>query len=185
MFKSISAFLMRYASGRFALASMTVFLVFSALTLPGQSAAAEAYSGGFGSPDTSLFYTAQDLYRMAEAYGPQGRADYIRARFTFDLAFPIVYGVFLVACLGWLLGRTLETDSRGRLIILAPILAVLFDFLENICTSLVISRYPALSPLPAVLAPFFTFVKWVFVGGSFLLLAGFFVAYILKKRLAD
>jgi hypothetical protein len=53
---------------------------------------------------------------------------------------------------------------------LAPILGMLFDFLENITASIVINRYPALSPVSANLAPVFTFLKWVFVGGSFLIL---------------
>lgn len=51
-----------------------VFLTFSALLLPEQSAAAKAYIGDAGSPDTSLSYSPQTLYNMAEAYGPADRA---------------------------------------------------------------------------------------------------------------
>ena len=70
-----------------------------------QNARAKAYAGELGTPDTSLYYTAADLYRMAEGYGPQGRTAYIRARFTFDVAWPLVYLAFLVTALSWLINR--------------------------------------------------------------------------------
>ena len=73
-----------------ALLALVVFLLFTALVLPAQSAQAEAQFAGVGSPDTSFWYTPDDLYRMAEAYGAQGRPAYNRARFTFDIAWPLV-----------------------------------------------------------------------------------------------
>jgi hypothetical protein len=48
---------------------------------------------------------------------------------------------------------------------------MLFDYLENISTSLVMFRYPSPTPVVPWLAPIFTAVKWVFVNGSFVLLA--------------
>ena len=181
MFKSLSEFFIKRSTGWVALASLVIFLSFSVLVLPRQSTAVEAYSGGLGSPDLSLFYTPDDLYHMAETYGPAGRAAYIRARFTFDLLFPFVYGAFLTACLGWLLGRTTEAESRWHLLVLAPLLGVLFDFLENISATFVIGRFPLRSPIAAYLAPVFTAVKWVFVSGSFIALAVLFAIFVLKK----
>jgi len=93
---AVSSVLSRLSSGTVALAGLVIFLLFGALVLPGQAAAAEKASGGAGSPDTSFLYTPDDLLRQAEAYGAQGRAAYVRARWTFDLAFPLVYGFFLV-----------------------------------------------------------------------------------------
>jgi len=60
---------------------------------------------------------------------------------------------------------------------------MLFDFLENIPAPMAISRYPTLSPISAGLAPIFTFFKYVFVGGSFLILliSGFFGLFVRKK----
>jgi hypothetical protein len=176
MMNKYSEFFYRRSTGAAVLITLLAFLSFAVLVLPGQSAKAEAYSGEAGSPDLSLFYSADDLYRMAESYGPEGRADYVRARFTFDLAFPLVYGLFLTACVSWLLNRALAIGSRWRLLNLAPLAGVLFDLLENISASLVISRFPAETPAAAALAPVFTLVKWVFVAGSFVLL---FIAAVL------
>lgn len=144
--------------------------MFTALVLPRQSAEAEANSGGAASPDTSFYYTAQDLHRMAEAYGEEGRRAYVRARFTFDLFWPLVYTAFLGTAISWVCGKAFAPGSLWQRANLVPVLAALFDYLENVSTSAVMVRYPEPTPLVAALAPVFTLVKWVLVGGSFLLL---------------
>jgi hypothetical protein len=170
-------------SGSFvALVSLIIFILFIALVLPGQSAAADQYSGETGSPDLSFFYSPDDLYRMADAFGPAGRQAYIHARFTFDLAFPLVYGFFLTVCISWLLKHALLPGNSWKLLNLLPATGVIFDLLENISASLVIGRYPAKTPVPATLAPFFTGIKWIFVGGSFTLLLVSIILLVFTKR---
>ncbi|MBM3137144.1 MAG: hypothetical protein FJZ98_03030 [Chloroflexi bacterium] len=166
---TLSEWIYRKSTARVGVLSLILFLAFSALVLPGQSAAAESYSGETGSPDTSLFYSPGDLYRMAEAYGPEGRQAYIRARFTFDLAFPLVYGFFLIACNSWLLSKIIPAGKSWRLLNIAPLAGVLFDFLENFSAAWVIGRFPLDAPIFATIAPAFTLFKWIFVGGSFAL----------------
>ena len=166
----ISEWLHRISTGRATLICLVIFLLFTALVLPGQSALAEETSGGTGSPDTSFFYTTADLYRMAESYGETGRAAYIYARFTFDLIFPLVYTAFLATAISWLFRRGFPAGSRWQLANLAPIFGAIFDYLENISAALVMGRYPALTPMVDALAPLFSVIKWIFVIGSFALL---------------
>jgi len=173
------------ARGWAALLSLLVFLLFGALVLPIQSRAAENCSASVGSPDTSLVYSARDLYQMAEFYGEAGREAYIRARFSFGLVFPLVYTFFLVTCISWLLSKALPVSSSWRVLNLVPLAGMVFDFLENFSASAVIGRYPLESPLAAALAPAFTFMKWVFVGGSFLLLAASLVIFLLSTLLKN
>jgi hypothetical protein len=170
MFTRLSSWLRRVSTGRIALAALAIFLLFTALVLPGQSAQANTGAEDVGSPDLSLAYSPEDLYRMAEAYGPSGRRAYIRARFTFDVAWPVVYTLFLVTSISWLFGRAFPDNSRWQLANLAPIAGALFDYLENVSTSAVMWRYPDPTPVVDVLAPAFTFIKWIFVGDSFVLL---------------
>ena len=173
MWKRISAWLHQVSNGWVALSALAIFLLFSALVLPAQAARAETYTGSAGAPDTSFYYSADDLYRMAEVYGKQGREAYIRTRFTFDVIWPVVYTMFLSTAISWVYIRTFTSDSRWQRANLAPLLGALFDYLENLSTSLVMVRYPDRTPGVDVLAPVFTSVKWVFVNGSFvLLLAG-------------
>lgn len=180
--KRLSEWLYTHSTRITALVSLVVFVAFGALILPGQSAAAGRYSGDASSPDTSLFYTSADLYEMAETYGQAGRQAYVQARFTFDLAFPAVYGFFLTACVSWLLNLPLPKGSRWRLLNLLPLAAVLLDLLENISAARVIGRYPLQTPLAAALAPIFTLVKWIFVGGSFTLLMTAGALAVFRKK---
>jgi hypothetical protein len=166
----ISRGLYRLAKLPLVLICLLVFLIFSATQLPAQSAQAAAYSADAGTPDTSFFYTPAELNRMAERFGSSGRQAYIRARFTFDLVFPLVYGAFLATSLSFLLGRSLDEASPWRRLNLIPLAAVLLDLLENASAALVMAVYPAPQPLAAALAAIATPLKWVFVGGSFALL---------------
>jgi len=148
-----------------------IFGLVVAFVLPAQAQRAEAASGGADSPDTSFFYTSTDLYNMAEAYGPDGRAAYVRARFTFDLIFPLSYLFFLATSISWVMKRAVQDEnSRWRLLNLFPIFGALFDYLENISTSIVMANYPQQTFLFDSLAPIFTLIKWFFVNGSFVIL---------------
>lgn len=183
MLSTFSLWLERSARGRIVLLALAVFLLFTALVLPAQAAAASRTAAGAGSPDMSFSYSSRDLYRMAEAYGAQGRAAYIRARFTFDLLWPLVYTFFLASAISWLL-RGVQ-PAQLRLLNLLPVLGAFFDYLENLSTSLVMLRYPQPTPILDHLAPLFTLVKWILVYGSFVvLLAGAVaaVARALKAR---
>jgi len=166
---SLSTWLTRISTGRIAAAAFIFFLLFTAIVLPDQAAKAELSSGSTESPDTSFLYTAQDLYRMAEGYGEAGRAAYIRARFTFDIIWPLVYSTFLLTAAGWLGGR-LFSGSRWELLNLLPLAGTLFDFLENTGASVVFARYPDRAPLLASLTPVFTLLKWGFLALGFGLL---------------
>lgn len=111
MAKKISNWLYRFSHGWVALAAVIIFLLFGALVLPEQSTKAEALSAGSGTPDTSLFYSPDELYGVAEAYSAEGRAAYVRARFTFDLVFPLVFTFFLVTTLSWVYARGVGAHS--------------------------------------------------------------------------
>ncbi len=170
MLVRLSDGLQRVSKGWVAASAFVIFLVFTALVLPQQSAMVDLYSGGAGTPDTSIYYTADDLYQMARAYGEVGREAYIRARFTFDVLWPILYTFFLTTSISWLYAKFVSTHRWYRRANLIPLAGAVFDYMENISASLVMWRYPERTVLVDVLAPIFTLLKWVFIGASFLLL---------------
>jgi len=161
-------------------AAVLVFAFFMVVVLPQMAGQLEAVSGVDISPDTSFIYTARDLYAMAEAYGPDGRSYYIYSRFTFDLIWPAAYLFFLVTAITYLF-RFLPEKSPWRLVNLLPFAGAFLDLLENSAASLVMFRYPAETAVVAHLAPLFTFLKWLFIGFSFIALAaGLF--FLLTRR---
>lgn len=161
----------KISTGIVTLACLIIFLLFSALVLPGQSRKAAVYSGEVGSPDTSLYYSAEELFQFAEAYGADGRTEYNRARFTFDLVFPLVYLAFLTTSISWIFRKLNVHDQKYAWLNLVPFAAVIFDFLENISAALVMARYPQPIWLIDHLAGIFTLFKWVFLACSFIVLA--------------
>jgi len=166
--RNLSDRLERVSSGWVVLIALVIFVLFAALVLPRQASSAESSTRGADSPDMSFFYSPRDLYGMAEAYGTQGRADYVRARFTFDLIWPLVYTFFLATAISWI-NRGDPVEGR-HLLNLAPVFGAVCDYLENISTSLVMLRYPQPTLIVEWLAPLFTFLKWILVYGSFLIL---------------
>lgn len=168
--KALSQWFERLSTGWMVLAAMIAFFLFMIFVLPGQSALAEETAAGAGSPDTTFFYSRQDLYAMADSYGEDGRSAYIRARFQFDLIFPLVYGAFLITSVSWLAGRAFSAGSGWRMLNLIPLASVSFDFLENITASLVMARFPLPTPGLDSLAPVFSICKWLALGLAFGLL---------------
>jgi hypothetical protein len=170
MWRKISAWFHRVSSGLITLVALVIFLVFTAWALPSQAAQSESIVGDVGSPDMSFYYSAADLYEFAESYGERGRQAYIQARFTFDLAWPLIYGFFLTMGISWIFRRAFEPGSWLQLANLVPLWGVILDYLENIAASLVMVRYPSPTAVVDRLATVFTMMKWIFVGGSFALL---------------
>ena len=157
---------------------LTVFILFTIFILPAQSHNAEARSGNDQSPDTSFLYNKEDLYQMAELYAQPGRDAYIRARYQFDIIWPIVYTFFLMTSISWLGLRGLSPESHYKVLNLIPLLGLTFDFLENLSASLVMLRYPSLTPGLDFLVPVFTFFKWIFLGISFVILITLLVLFL-------
>lgn len=166
-----------------ALVGLALFLVFTATVLPEQAAVSAAYTDRAGAPDSSFWYSAADLYTAAEAWGEAGRSAYVRARVTFDVIWPLVYGFFLTTSLAWLFRQGTQPGSRWRRLVLLPALVVLLDYAENTCTATVVARFPSHTPVLAQLAPFCTASKWVLLGSSFaLLLVGVIAAVVTRWR---
>ena len=168
--QKLSTWIRHISTGWITLFALVVFLLFTTLVLPAQASQAKRVSGGAASPDTSFYYTAGDLYQMAEAYGAGGRQAYIQARFTFDLVWPLVYSAFLALGISWIYFYAFPRGSSWSRVNLLPVWAALFDYLENASTSLVMARYPNPTVIVASLAGAFTMVKWITVIGSIALL---------------
>jgi len=179
--RRISEFFYGLPRGWMALVSTVIFFVFTATVLPAQARKSESYAAGGPTPDTSLFYSANDLYSWAGAFGADGRDAYVQARYTFDLVWPLVYTFLLVAVITWLLGTFLKPGDKWRRLNLVPFAPLLFDFAENISASIVIARYPATTPVLADVVTVFTTAKWVTLSASFLLLAYIAVVALVRR----
>jgi hypothetical protein len=152
------------------------------LVLPPVSRYTEDLTGSTSSPDTSLLYSSDDLFDMAETYGEEGRDAYIVLRFTFDIVWPIVYFMFLVSLMSLLI-KKLNLKEKYKYLILLPLFGVIFDFLENITSVVVMYKYPVEMIFFANLAPIMTFIKWSLIGISFSSIIILVIIFMFKKEL--
>ncbi len=153
-------------NGVIVLTAFIIFMLFILFVLPNEAERSEKYYGDTPAPDSSLIYIGEDLYRMAEGFGAEGRAYYIRSRFTFDVIWPLAYGFFLWASIAYF-GRALK-HQIPRYVVLLPIIGVILDYLENTGASLVMFLYPERMPVIPSLVPLFTTSKWLIIGAGFL-----------------
>jgi hypothetical protein len=162
--------------------SAVVFGLYLAVVLPAEAARTLEIAGTSETPDTSYRYAPADLDRLADEYGEEGRAHYVRSRFTFDVVWPLVYGTFLQVSV--LLAARRSVLGRLPAVVLAlPAWAVLFDLLENSSAALVIGRYPDPTPVVPFVAPAATFLKWNALYASFVLAAvGLVAAAVARLR---
>ncbi len=176
--KKTNIFKLKQVNGYASLITLIIFIVFVIFVLPNESQKSEALYL-FSGPDTSFFYSADELYRIADAYGIIGRQFYIRQRFTFDIIWPIVYGSFLYINSIYFYKK--KNINKHTYLLYLPIVAVVFDYLENIMTSIVMYRYPNQTLILDHMAGFMTSLKWITLSTSFVVLVYFICIYSMNK----
>ena len=154
------------------------FLGFIIFVLP-KEAEMNAALGLDQSPDTSIFYTKDQLYQLAESYGEEGRAFYVNQRYTFDLIWPLAYGLFLVTAIAY--GSQKIKKPLFRQAYWLPVGAVFIDYLENTMTAIVMHRYPKETIILSDLAGIVTALKWLTLTLAFVTLVVMIIIAIYQK----
>lgn len=157
-----------------------IFFIFSSLAFPQMTKYSNEKIGELDSPDESFIYSSPELYDMAESYGEVGREAYIKIRWTFDLVWPIVYTLFLISW-AYKLSDYIPDKRRLRYAYIFPLIAMIFDYMENIGATIVMARYPLNSGIVATITPVISFIKWLSVAGSVLILVLLIVLITLAK----
>ena len=176
----ICDFMIEKSTKKIMIISTIVFILFMVFVLPRVSSYTEDVTGSSSSPDTSLLYSSDDLFDIAEAYGQVGRNAYIVLRLTFDVIWPIVYFMFLASLTGFLIQK-LKVKEKYKFLILLPLLGLLFDYLENIASVVVMYNYPTEMLFFANAAPVMTLLKWIFIGLGFICVILLLFMLLIKK----
>ncbi|MCA0386169.1 MAG: hypothetical protein LCH34_11290 [Firmicutes bacterium] len=166
-----------------------LFLLYLFFLLPNESAKSDRIYGDLEMPDTKMIYTSEYLRDLVSQMSDEGRAAYITSKIRFDILWPLAYGLWLTSLLGILLKVKSENKSKqikwtSRLVYL-PMLAVLFDFMENVVISIIMSSHPEELSVLFSLAPVLTALKWLLLNGAFLLviiLGGIWLVQMVLKR---
>lgn len=121
----------------------------------------EAIAGPIGPIDLVIpTYSPQTAHDMIAAYGAEGRALYRTIELTADVVYPIIYGLAFALLLAFLWTNISPKNVWARQLPLLAFLAVLFDLLENAAIVTLLSVYPAQPDSVALMAGFFSLMKW-------------------------
>ena len=112
-------------------------------------------------PDMMGIYSPQEVYDFLTAIGPAGREAYQLMHFSSDLAFPLVYGLFLFS---WLSRLVVGKDPKTQYLPLIAFLASAADLAENFTMVYITDRFPSFLPGLTRLSQVFSLVKFAGIG---------------------
>ncbi len=127
-------------------------------------------------PDMKLFdvspsgYSQEYAISLLNAIGPEGRSLYLSLQLPLDFVYPGLFIISYPLLFTWLLKTNYDLRSKAYYALYLPILAGLFDYLENIFVILMLKAYPDLSQSLVAFASFATVAKSVLSSIFFTLL---------------
>jgi len=139
-------------------------------------------------PDMMLFdlsptgYTFEYAIALLEALGTEGRTTYLTTQLPLDFIYPGLFAVTYSLLLTWLFRKGADHSSKIYYFSLVPILAGLFDYIENVLIISMINSFPDISPNIAELASIFTILKSVFSSIFFVLFFWGLLRFLKAKR---
>jgi hypothetical protein len=157
---------MKLNQKRWIVFSWVVFVFVLVFVLPNVASASEA-NGLSESIDTNFSFSPGLLVDILSAYGEEGRAYYITQRWTFDLYYPLVYGVPISLSLNRLI-----IQPKNRRIAWIGMFASSFDYIENIIFTIAALTFPSSTMVWVTMGVVVSMAKWSALGGGFLLVIG-------------
>jgi len=149
-----------FASGRnvliFLIPSLAVYSFMLFHTIPG----VESYA-----PEMKLFdlspsgYSYDYAVELLSVLGNDGRKEYLIRQLPLDFIYPALFSISSFLMLAWLFLKRNDKGSRIFYLCFVPVVAGIFDYLENIQIVLMILNYPDITKAHVILSSAFTMVK--------------------------
>ena len=121
----------------------------------------------------STGYTYETAKEFLALLGDNGRSVYLHWQLPLDFFYPVAYTAFFMPALKKLSGKTWPLTVPGAL--------AAFDYAENVCSIIMLKNMDVTEGL-AKLASTFTVIKSGLMTLTFILLAVFFVIWLVKKK---
>ncbi len=148
------------ASGRnvlvFFIPSLAVYLWMLFHTIPG----VESYA-----PEMKIFdlspsgYSYEYAVKLLSTLGNDGRNEYLSRQLPLDFIYPALFSISSFLMLAWLFLKRNGKGSRIVYLCFVPIVAGIFDYLENSLIVLMILNYPDITKTQVIFSSAFTMVK--------------------------
>jgi hypothetical protein len=158
--KRLSQFLDRIANSKLLIFLFIIYTIFPAYFLKNAEEEINQLAGKkIGVIDLTIGFNPQKTLQMVADYGDEARAYYAQTEMTTDVIYPIVYALLFGVILS-LLYRD-KAYKPFHWVNLLPFIALIFDYLENICIVSLLQNYPLQSLIVASFCEGFKLLKWV------------------------
>lgn len=131
----------------------------------------------FAAFDTNLFYSPDSVLGKYQWYSHEQRVLYVKNAFTFDLAFPMLYVLLLLAACGFCIKR-LKCPKWLAFFYAIPLLTGFADIAENVTVSHIMLH--GVTKTTALAASMLTLVKWILLYTSIGIIGALFATYCYK-----
>lgn len=138
-------------------------------------------SSGSNILDFEFGFNYGKAHKILAALGDEGRTFYLTKIMPLDFPFPFTYMLFY---LGWiaLLLKHLRPRKQYKYLLFMPILAMLFDWVENIGIITMLLYYPNIPSWAVLLASIFGMLKTIFTIGSIAIIGILFILLIYSSK---
>lgn len=164
--------LQKAATGKRVISFILPAMVFYALMLLYTIPQVKLHAAGLKLFDLSPFgYSYEYALKLLSALGDNGRAIYLYRQLPLDFVYPGLFAVSFSLLLAWIFAKILRVDSVMFYSCLVPLVAGLFDYLENMCIVFMLTSFPNVSEVLVLFASVCTIVKSILTVASFAFLA--------------
>ncbi|MBI5936129.1 MAG: hypothetical protein HY867_20685 [Chloroflexi bacterium] len=170
MLQTISGKFQAWTKGWLVLVLLALDMFFMTIVMPLTGALMKSGTGLEKPLDLMFLATPDKMFAMIEIYGEYGRPFYRTVELTVDIIYPIIYLLAFGLTISWLFQRGFARDSKMQMLNTMPVGMWLFDLLENLGIVTMLTMWPSQPVVVAWLTMVFTAVKWMFAGGSMLLM---------------
>ena len=101
-------------------------------------------------------------------------------RWTFDVIWPVVYTGFLLVTTAYL-AKKIDCKFKEKVLYIA-LVAMMFDFLENIIATSVMMIYPTRLDFLIYMLISASILKWVILSGAFVLLGLLLIRVVFRSK---
>lgn len=131
--------------------------------------------------DFEFGYSTAEAYDLLTALGEQGRSFYLTRIIPIDFPFPFTYMLFYAGWIALLVKNTVP-NSKAKYFLIVPILAMLFDWIENIGIIAMLRNYPSLPVWAVTTSSVSGMLKTIFTVSSIAIIAILFVVFMIRKK---
>ena len=147
-----------------------------------------AFSGGMDLLDMMPFgYDLNYVNTLFNALGDFGRETYMTKQIPVDMVYPLLFGVTYCLLLGYFLKKIDRLKTPYSYLCLLPIVAGVFDYLENFGILVMLNDFPDLTVSSVSLINVFTIIKSISTSLFFIsllvVLISLLLRYLNKKKI--